>query len=97
MLVPGVLRNHPAIKETASARPCLAPHPTTILWLAGTRMMVLTAGWPSWSLLAPGQGQNGKLKPGNTLPVPEATGKGQRRMSDPESVSSVFSDTPIVV
>lgn len=45
----------------------------------------------------PGQGQNGKLKPGNTLPVPEATGKGQRRMSDPESVSSVFSDTPIVV
>ncbi|XP_048219709.1 amphoterin-induced protein 1 [Perognathus longimembris pacificus] len=46
---------------------------------------------------APGQGQNGKLKPGNTLPVPETTGKGQRRMSDPESVSSVFSDTPIVV
>ncbi|XP_016046419.1 amphoterin-induced protein 1 [Erinaceus europaeus] len=45
----------------------------------------------------PGQGQNGKLKPGNTLPVPEAMGKGQRRMSDPESVSSVFSDTPIVV
>lgn len=45
----------------------------------------------------PGQDQNGKLKPGNTLPVPEATGKGQRRMSDPESVSSVFSDTPIVV
>ncbi|KAF6073867.1 adhesion molecule with Ig like domain 1 [Phyllostomus discolor] len=45
----------------------------------------------------PGQGQNGKLKPGNTLPVPEAAGKGQRRMSDPESVSSVFSDTPIVV
>ncbi|XP_045148092.1 amphoterin-induced protein 1 [Echinops telfairi] len=45
----------------------------------------------------PGQGQNGKLKPGNTLPVPDVTGKGQRRMSDPESVSSVFSDTPIVV
>lgn len=45
----------------------------------------------------PGQGQNGKLKPGNTLPVPEAAGKGQRRLSDPESVSSVFSDTPIVV
>lgn len=45
----------------------------------------------------PAQGQNGKLKPCNTLPVPEATGKGQRRMSDPESVSSVFSDTPIVV
>ncbi|XP_036308629.1 amphoterin-induced protein 1 [Pipistrellus kuhlii] len=45
----------------------------------------------------PGQDQNGKLKPGNTLPVPEAASKGQRRMSDPESVSSVFSDTPIVV
>ncbi|XP_027712595.1 amphoterin-induced protein 1 [Vombatus ursinus] len=44
----------------------------------------------------PGQGQNGKLKPGNTLPVPEGA-KGQRKMSDPESVSSVFSDTPIVV
>ncbi|XP_074044448.1 amphoterin-induced protein 1 [Macrotis lagotis] len=44
----------------------------------------------------PGQGQNGKLKPGNTLPVPEGP-KGQRKMSDPESVSSVFSDTPIVV
>ncbi|XP_028925076.1 amphoterin-induced protein 1 isoform X2 [Ornithorhynchus anatinus] len=43
-----------------------------------------------------GPGQNGKLKPGSTLPVPEGV-KSQRKLSDPDSVSSVFSDTPIVV
>ncbi|XP_019401829.1 PREDICTED: amphoterin-induced protein 1 [Crocodylus porosus] len=43
-------------------------------------------------------GQNGKFKPSST-PDPEAKGapKAQRKMSDPDSVSSVFSDTPIVV
>ncbi|XP_038605362.1 LOW QUALITY PROTEIN: amphoterin-induced protein 1 [Tachyglossus aculeatus] len=43
-----------------------------------------------------GPGQNGKLKPGGALPGPEGL-EGRRKLSDPDSVSSVFSDTPIVV
>ncbi|XP_067387635.1 amphoterin-induced protein 1 [Emydura macquarii macquarii] len=44
------------------------------------------------------QGQNGKVKP-NSSPERSArrAQKGHRKMSDPDSVSSVFSDTPIVV
>ncbi|KAH1171181.1 amphoterin-induced protein 1 [Mauremys mutica] len=46
----------------------------------------------------PMQGQNGKVKPNST---PEEAArraqKAPRKMSDPDSVSSVFSDTPIVV
>lgn len=49
------MRSPPATKETASALLCLVPHPTTILWLVGTKMMVLTGGWPSWNLLDPGR------------------------------------------
>ncbi|XP_077190321.1 amphoterin-induced protein 1 [Paroedura picta] len=43
------------------------------------------------------QGQNGKCKP-NSSPRESTKGtqKAERKMSDPESVSSVFSDTPIV-
>ncbi|XP_061488547.1 amphoterin-induced protein 1 [Rhineura floridana] len=43
------------------------------------------------------QGQNGKCKP-NSSPKQAAKGaqKAERKMSDPDSVSSVFSDTPIV-
>nr|XP_060629221.1 amphoterin-induced protein 1 [Anolis sagrei ordinatus] len=43
------------------------------------------------------QGQNGKCKP-NSSPQQGMKGvsKGERKLSDPDSVSSVFSDTPIV-
>uniref|UniRef100_A0A8D2KUK4 Adhesion molecule with Ig like domain 1 n=1 Tax=Varanus komodoensis TaxID=61221 RepID=A0A8D2KUK4_VARKO len=43
------------------------------------------------------QGQNGKCKPSSS-PTQPAKGapKTERKMSDPDSVSSVFSDTPIV-
>ncbi|XP_020660965.3 amphoterin-induced protein 1 [Pogona vitticeps] len=43
------------------------------------------------------RGQNGKCKP-NSSPKQAAKGaqKAERKMSDPDSVSSVFSDTPIV-
>lgn len=43
------------------------------------------------------QGQNGKCKP-NSSPKEATKGalKAERKMSDPDSISSVFSDTPIV-
>ncbi|NWV89956.1 AMGO1 protein, partial [Machaerirhynchus nigripectus] len=45
-----------------------------------------------------GTGQNGRFKGGGTPPLPARQGpKAQRKVSDPDSVSSVFSDTPIVV
>ncbi|XP_017694929.1 PREDICTED: amphoterin-induced protein 1 [Lepidothrix coronata] len=46
-----------------------------------------------------GPGQNGRFKGGGGTPPPAAPRgpKGQRKVSDPDSVSSVFSDTPIVV
>ncbi|NXG07446.1 AMGO1 protein, partial [Sakesphorus luctuosus] len=45
-----------------------------------------------------GTGQNGRFKAGGTPPAPPQQGpKGHRKVSDPDSVSSVFSDTPIVV
>ncbi|NXS82468.1 AMGO1 protein, partial [Erpornis zantholeuca] len=45
-----------------------------------------------------GTGQNGRFKGGGTPPLPARPGpKVQRKVSDPDSVSSVFSDTPIVV
>ncbi|NXA16715.1 AMGO1 protein, partial [Sapayoa aenigma] len=45
-----------------------------------------------------GSGQNGRFKGGGTPPLPPRQGpKAQRKVSDPDSVSSVFSDTPIVV
>ncbi|NXM73331.1 AMGO1 protein, partial [Serilophus lunatus] len=45
-----------------------------------------------------GPGQNGRFKGGGTPPLPPRQGpKAQRKVSDPDSVSSVFSDTPIVV
>uniref|UniRef100_A0A8B9QQG4 Adhesion molecule with Ig like domain 1 n=1 Tax=Apteryx owenii TaxID=8824 RepID=A0A8B9QQG4_APTOW len=47
---------------------------------------------------AAARGQNGKFKAGGTPePAPKEGAKAQRKMSDPDSVSSVFSDTPIVV
>ncbi|NXS13673.1 AMGO1 protein, partial [Neodrepanis coruscans] len=47
---------------------------------------------------AGGPGQNGRFKGGGTPPLPPRQGpKAQRKVSDPDSVSSVFSDTPIVV
>ncbi|XP_013931472.1 PREDICTED: amphoterin-induced protein 1 [Thamnophis sirtalis] len=43
------------------------------------------------------QGQNGKCKPTNSPKhAPKGVQKVERKLSDPESVSSVFSDTPIV-
>lgn len=51
----GVWRSLPAIKEIASALLCSVPHPTMTLWLVGTKMMVLTGGWPSWNLLDQGR------------------------------------------
>uniref|UniRef100_K7G0D4 Adhesion molecule with Ig like domain 1 n=1 Tax=Pelodiscus sinensis TaxID=13735 RepID=K7G0D4_PELSI len=51
-------------------------------------------------LAAPGpmQGQNGKVQPSRSPGQPARRApKGPRKMSDPDSVSSVFSDTPIVV
>ncbi|KAM9369370.1 amphoterin-induced protein 1 [Phaethornis superciliosus] len=43
-------------------------------------------------------GQNGRFKVGGTpQPPPRHGPKAQRKVSDPDSVSSVFSDTPIVV
>ncbi|NXL68014.1 AMGO1 protein, partial [Chordeiles acutipennis] len=45
-----------------------------------------------------GPGQNGRFKVGGTPQAPPRHGpKAQRKVSDPDSVSSVFSDTPIVV
>lgn len=45
-----------------------------------------------------GTGQNGRFKGGGTPALPARQGpKAQRKVSDPDSVSSVFSDTPIVV
>ncbi|NWR81932.1 AMGO1 protein, partial [Centropus unirufus] len=44
-----------------------------------------------------GPGQNGRFKVGGTPQVPPRHLKAQRKVSDPDSVSSVFSDTPIVV
>ncbi|NWU88181.1 AMGO1 protein, partial [Onychorhynchus coronatus] len=45
-----------------------------------------------------GPGQNGRFKGGGTPPPAAPQGpKAQRKVSDPDSVSSVFSDTPIVV
>ncbi|RXM96883.1 Amphoterin-induced protein 1 [Acipenser ruthenus] len=43
------------------------------------------------------QGQNGKLNRGSEEEQEGKRGKGHRRKSDGESISSVFSDTPIVV
>ncbi|XP_041083352.1 amphoterin-induced protein 1-like [Polyodon spathula] len=43
------------------------------------------------------QGQNGKLNPSSEEEQEGTRGKERRRKSDAESVSSVFSDTPIVV
>ncbi|NXK43791.1 AMGO1 protein, partial [Piprites chloris] len=44
-----------------------------------------------------GSGQNGRFKGGGTPPPAAPQGpKLQRKVSDPDSVSSVFSDTPIV-
>ncbi|XP_074833815.1 amphoterin-induced protein 1 [Carettochelys insculpta] len=46
----------------------------------------------------PTQGQNGKVQPdGAPEQVARRAQKDPRKMSDPDSVSSVFSDTPIVV
>ncbi|XP_063153786.1 amphoterin-induced protein 1 [Candoia aspera] len=43
------------------------------------------------------QGQNGKCKPTNSPKhAPKGVQKAERKLSDPDSVSSVFSDTPIV-
>ncbi|NXU36373.1 AMGO1 protein, partial [Drymodes brunneopygia] len=45
-----------------------------------------------------GTGQNGRFKGGGSPTVPtRQVPKAQRKVSDPDSVSSVFSDTPIVV
>ncbi|XP_050164900.1 amphoterin-induced protein 1 [Myiozetetes cayanensis] len=45
-----------------------------------------------------GSGQNGRFKAAGTPPAAAPQGpKVQRKVSDPDSVSSVFSDTPIVV
>ncbi|NXF14214.1 AMGO1 protein, partial [Smithornis capensis] len=45
-----------------------------------------------------GPGQNGRFKGAGTPQLPPRQGlKAQRKVSDPDSVSSVFSDTPIVV
>ncbi|NWR40373.1 AMGO1 protein, partial [Tachuris rubrigastra] len=45
-----------------------------------------------------GSGQNGRFKGGGSPPPAAPQGpKLQRKVSDPDSVSSVFSDTPIVV
>ncbi|XP_035425055.1 amphoterin-induced protein 1 [Cygnus atratus] len=51
---------------------------------------------------APPGGQNGRFKAGGTPPAMAAAAaregpRAQRKVSDPDSVSSVFSDTPIVV
>ncbi|XP_016159584.1 PREDICTED: amphoterin-induced protein 1 [Ficedula albicollis] len=57
-------------------------------------------GEPCGSHPAPGAGagQNGRFKGGGSPPLPARQGpKAQRKVSDPDSVSSVFSDTPIVV
>ncbi|NXY80874.1 AMGO1 protein, partial [Alcedo cyanopectus] len=52
----------------------------------------------SRSSSATGPGQNGRFKVGGTpQPPPRHGPKLQRKVSDPDSVSSVFSDTPIVV
>ncbi|XP_062451084.1 amphoterin-induced protein 1 [Rhea pennata] len=52
----------------------------------------------SASAAAAARGQNGKFKAGGgTEPAPKEGPKAPRKMSDPDSVSSVFSDTPIVV
>ncbi|NXN26602.1 AMGO1 protein, partial [Nycticryphes semicollaris] len=52
----------------------------------------------SRSASAAGPGQNGRFKGGGTPQAPPRHGpKAQRKVSDPDSVSSVFSDTPIVV
>ncbi|XP_075299295.1 amphoterin-induced protein 1 [Opisthocomus hoazin] len=52
----------------------------------------------SRSASAAGPGQNGRFKGGGTpQPPPRHGPKAQRKVSDPDSVSSVFSDTPIVV
>ncbi|KAM6040880.1 amphoterin-induced protein 1 [Theristicus caerulescens] len=52
----------------------------------------------SRSASATGPGQNGRFKVGGTpQPPPRHGPKAQRKVSDPDSVSSVFSDTPIVV
>ncbi|KAM9520190.1 amphoterin-induced protein 1 [Guaruba guarouba] len=58
------------------------------------------AGEPGRSRSASGAsvGQNGRFKVGGTPQVPPRHGpRAQRKVSDPDSVSSVFSDTPIVV
>ncbi|XP_068275262.1 amphoterin-induced protein 1 [Nyctibius grandis] len=55
-------------------------------------------GEPCRSRSASAAGQNGKFKVGGTPQAPPRHGpKAQRKVSDPDSVSSVFSDTPIVV
>ncbi|XP_053943564.1 amphoterin-induced protein 1 [Cuculus canorus] len=51
----------------------------------------------SRSASATGPGQNGRFKSGGTPQPPPRHPKAQRKVSDPDSVSSVFSDTPIVV
>lgn len=79
----GVLRNLPAIRQTASVLPCcLVPHPTTTLWLAGDKDDGFNWRVAFLEPAGPAQGQNASL-PGNTLPVPEATAASQWRMSDP--------------
>ncbi|KAM6295170.1 amphoterin-induced protein 1 [Aegotheles albertisi] len=48
--------------------------------------------------ISTGSGQNGRFKAGGTpQPPPRHGPRAQRKVSDPDSVSSVFSDTPIVV
>ncbi|NWU73929.1 AMGO1 protein, partial [Pterocles burchelli] len=53
---------------------------------------------PCRSRSASGAGQDGGFKGGGTpQPPPRHGHRAQRKVSDPDSVSSVFSDTPIVV